>query len=44
MGAVARERAVAAFSLEESARSWQAFLDRIAPHDRAVRTAGPPAL
>ena len=43
MGAVARERAVAAFSLEESAKSWQAFLDRIAPHDRAVRTAGQPA-
>jgi glycosyltransferase involved in cell wall biosynthesis len=40
MGAVARERTVAAFSLEESARSWQAFLDRIAPHDRALRTAG----
>jgi glycosyltransferase involved in cell wall biosynthesis/GT2 family glycosyltransferase len=31
MGAAARERAEATFSLEQSARSWQAFLDRIAP-------------
>ena len=42
MGAAARERAAAAFSLEASARSWQDFLDRIAPRDRTGRTAGLP--
>jgi glycosyltransferase involved in cell wall biosynthesis len=40
MGAAARERAEAAFSLEKSARSWQAFLDRIAPDDRTAKDGG----
>ena len=31
---------MAAFSLEDRARSWQVFLDPISSHDRAVRTAG----